>query len=327
MNHNASGYVLIITIMMIAASTALLTAIVHSVFSYQHYVQLASDRQQARSLALSGIELARSQVSLIREKKAQEDKKMSVTQRWVKQFLPYLNRWQTVQLTQEQAGVDAAIQLYISCENGKIALNKLVEHQMGNKQEGADDNTYKGRIAQMLKQEASLDILAVLKDRTKEIGRPLEDPSELKINKPLFVAPDRPQKSIAVMDLFTTTNTSGTLNPWVFSQSLTSILGLKADTGGTKLEDMVAKLKPTMAWAQDWDELFGQFYGKKFGALPKEITALFAAQFEASAFSVVSYAKVGSVTQRVAALLETDEMPTESSSKNSIFKITKIYWL
>ena len=59
-----------------------------------------------------------------------------------------------------------------------------------------------------------------------------------------------------------------------------------------------------MNWEQDWDSILSPIYGKKYAALGKEITELFANEFEATAFSVVSYCSVGSVTQKMYAVLE-----------------------
>jgi Tfp pilus assembly protein PilX len=353
------GYVLVLTILMISISTVLLTAIIQNALNYQRLVRLAFDREQARALALSGIELALSQISLIeepqqataggnQEKKEQQagseekkDKAQSFEQRWLKQLLPIINTWQTISLTEATAGVTGTIRLYVSCEQGKInmryldqaikadqeAEKKKVDQSQSQKPEARGENkTYGSVIDQLIKKELDVSIVQALKKIQTQLGRSIEDPTELRLNKNIFVSPDGKQK-ISIMDLFTTVDNSGKLNPWLFSRSLRVILGLTEKDQHKNGQDLISKFKPSMQWQKDWDEIFAPRYGKKFDSIPKEVSALFASQFEATAFSVVSYGQVGTITQKVSALLTEEEASTQSPSKGVTFKVAKLYWL
>ena len=66
---------------------------------------------------------------------------------------------------------------------------------------------------------------------------------------------------------------------------------------------------------------------EKVSRLEKGIAQLFSSEFEATAFSVVSYCTVGSITQKIYALIELSEPGPEVSSKSMIFRVSKLYWL
>lgn len=135
---NRNGYILPLTLMLISMAIVMVTSIIQRSTIFQMQVHRTDDREQARNLALSGIELALSKVSLVlpaeRTKKEEgkpqapkteekeekgAEKKLSNEQKWSLQFLPILNKWQTFELTDPLAGT---ISFHISCEQGKLDL-------------------------------------------------------------------------------------------------------------------------------------------------------------------------------------------------------------
>ncbi len=380
------GYILPLTLMIISMAVILVTSVIQRAMSYQRQARLMLDREQARNLALSSLEIALSKICLVVPKGAPQEKEQAAQaapaqaqqkeeaqkkegwqkpppmQQWLLQILPVLNKWQTIELT-EKEGITGTLSFYISSEQGKISLehlSTLLESESKQKQQAAQaaqqqappQNGQQSNAQQpgqtknlltvfdeLIKKEMEVSIRQVLKEAQGKYKRPLEDFSELvplksftPLKDKLFVTrptaqQQRGKQQLFVTDLFTTASSSGTLNPWLLSNSLKAILGFKENKEVKINKEFVKDLKPTMNWQTEWDKILAPFYGKKFANIPQEIRALFGAQFEATAFFVVSYAQVGGVTQKVAALLEVTEPPAYLSPKSIIFKVSKLYWL
>ena len=190
--------------------------------------------------------------------------------------------------------------------------------------------TLVGVVDELFKKEKEVSIREAL----KSLGGLPEDPTDLiKVPKvaalkdSVFVTQEMPKKPLFLMDLFTTHEDATKINPWLLSQSLKTLLDVKENKEVKIDKKFIKNLKPKMNWAQDWDKAFAKLYGKKFAALEKPITELFATEFEATAFSVVCYCTVGTVTQRVGVLIELTEPSPELSPKSFVFKVTRLYWL
>ena len=161
-----------------------------------------------------------------------------------------------------------------------------------------------------------------------------EDPTELlrisyfaKLKDRLFTPLKKEHRGLYIMDLFTFRPQAGeSVNPWLLTASAKTLLGIQEKAGGSN-EELVKKIKPKMNWESDWDEVLAPRYAKNFAAFDPALQKVFAEAFEAKAFSMVSYCTVGSVTQRVYAVLEVAEPDKDLSPKSVIFKVTKLYWL
>ncbi len=185
-------------------------------------------------------------------------------------------------------------------------------------------------VDELFKKEKEISIREALKN----VDTAPEDPTDLlkvsqfaKLRDGVFVSQEMPKKPLFLMDLFTVQEDATKLNPWLLSQSVKTLLDLKENKEVKIDKNFVKNIKPKSNWVQDWDKGLAKLYGKKFAALEKPIADLFSSEFEATAFSVVSYCKVGMVTQRIGALLELTEPSPEVSPKSFIFKVTKLYWL
>ena len=173
-----------------------------------------------------------------------------------------------------------------------------------------------------------------IKDALKQINMRVEDPTDLlKVPKfgvmkdAVFMTQESAKNPLFLMDLFTVQDDATKLNPWVLSNSVKTLLGFKEGKGAKIDRSFVSKLKPSMNWSKDWDDTLGKLYGKKYSALEKHITNLFSPKFDATGFSVVSYCKVGAVTQRIAALLALEEPSAQAPENSFIFRVVKLYWL
>jgi hypothetical protein len=134
MTPRKPGYIVLLAVMIIAAMSAVVTSIINRVLVYNRLQQVLVDREQARLLALSGIQIAIAQLSAEdtpeatdKSKKEPEKKVVNKMGDELKKVLPILNRWQEFALTQEQGGVAGSCEIYLTAEQGKINLNALYD--------------------------------------------------------------------------------------------------------------------------------------------------------------------------------------------------------
>lgn len=161
MQQSKPGYIVILAVMIIAAMTALVTSVVNRMMVYTKLQYVLADREQARMLALSGLQIAiaqlisdapttfttemplsRQQEPALRasgqgnpggqqldrgadaQKKTAEDKSPAAQ---FKKVLPIINRWQQFAFTEDQGGIAGSCEIYIAAEQGKINLNALYD--------------------------------------------------------------------------------------------------------------------------------------------------------------------------------------------------------
>lgn len=111
------GFILIFTLMLLSLATIIVTRVYYKSSGLSAFVHASLGRQQAQLLAISGLELAKSKL---------EGKTFAVDEYLTKIF-PVLNIWQTVDLTDRLGGETGKLELYISCELGKLNPNQLYD--------------------------------------------------------------------------------------------------------------------------------------------------------------------------------------------------------
>ncbi len=353
------GYIIVLALLIIAAAVALVTAVVQETFTFNRVARVTVDKTHARMLALSSLELALSQIShLVPQEKEEKEKNESAEQKtkeeleplqeWLLKVLPLLNKWQKFDLSSD--GFDGSVALYIASEQGKINLNGLEPAEKKEKagEEEAKKEQENKQAAQqqpgkeqplrfidgLLKKEKGVSIETALTSFQNQYSRMPEDVTELlriksfdKVKDSLFVNQEDIKKPIFLMDLFTFRPEKEKLNPWLFTRSTKNLFEFKEGKDGKITKDLVKKMKPSMNWASDWDTIIAPSVGKKWAQLDPALTTLFASEFEAKAFSVVSYSTVGGVTIKLYALLELTDVGPDFSPKSLVYKVAKIYWL
>jgi type II secretory pathway component PulK len=136
------GYIIMLTLLIIAAAVALISAVVSQAFSYQRQARLVREKAQARMLILSSLELASSKLSHVIEKEKEEKKKaeepeaqkkeaLDPLQKWLLEVLPVLNRWQKFEFKEETDELEGSVSLYITSEDGKINLRSFDDQMKG----------------------------------------------------------------------------------------------------------------------------------------------------------------------------------------------------
>ena len=311
------GYIIPFSLMLISVAVMLVTIIYQRGSLFVPYINTMHKREQAKMLALSGIEIARSQLShlMVQEKKeaapqasASEKKEEPETDvQWLfRVLIPSLNRWQTFALKKDIDGINGKIQIAIGAEAGKININRIYDFEthkfIG---QGAKDGKdwqaiMKLLFTKMKKQlETNENLYEQFEKFLKERQYKLNDATELLTRDAFRVfdgsvfyePPDQTKRSMYLLDIFTVYGESDTIQPWLFSDSLLALLGLKRatskDTQQRKemVKKMMTKFKPNNQWAQEWNATMQPFYGVEFKGLPKGIDAVLESTFDPKIFN------------------------------------------
>ena len=138
---NKPGYTLVLALMIIALIVVIVSSLADRGSVHTHYLKTMIDRQKAKALAWSGVQIAMSQLAhLSDEPKSKEQdlvldkngkQKKSDAGKEKKQellfLLPVLNKWQTFDLKKQNDGVTGQIKICLSSEEGKLNLNSLFD--------------------------------------------------------------------------------------------------------------------------------------------------------------------------------------------------------
>ncbi len=353
------GYILFFTMIMLAMGAALITQIFYMGNLYNSYVSITLDRERARQLALGGVSVAMSQLMLLDKKlsppkeekkdgeKGEEPTREENKKKLLEIMLQVQNKWQTFILKHETDGIDAELKVCISCENGKIDCNKFYNYEIHKfiSPQGKDtEKFYKvlgEKLAPLLKDKNIAEEVTSFISTQK---RPLLTPTEFLKNKKLtqtfdnriFYTPSelsqeenvdeaaKPHQQVYLTDLFTVHGES-LISLWSISPSLQKAFGLYSDR---KMTPSLAKeiLKQVnvaeIKGPEDLSKALQIIYGGKNSALPIEFLNSLGPKFEPRLFSVLCYAKVGRVGQKLLALLEKAPM-----KDGEIIKMIKVYWI
>ena len=144
MKQNQSGYILILTLMVLGLATAIITRMFYQSSAFVPLSNLAVKRQKAQNLALAGVQMALSKLngpkldtvqvadnsSVINNASDQpspEDARKAPRKAFLKCILPALNRWESFNFNEDSDGIDGNIKICLACEDGKINLNQLYD--------------------------------------------------------------------------------------------------------------------------------------------------------------------------------------------------------
>lgn len=349
------GFIMILTIMLIFLCMFLVLYMVNREAIFLPYVRIAVERKRAYILAQSGIQLGISQIVApvlpkggkskasseepgkpASKKPSQEDK----IKEMLTVVLPNLNRWQEFKLTEKADGVDGIIKLCIMCESGKFNLNALYdfkEKKFINPSKEADTKKACKDIFATIKkiQGGKEELGGVFEAKLKERGIRFDDATQLLsrsfdiFKDAIFYEPPSAQgaktRPIYLTDLFTVWTKGTLINPWLMSDSVAAVFGLKraeqADEAERKkgVAQWLKQFKLKAQWQTDWNKLMKPMYGKEYNSIPKSLQPFLSSTFEATVFSILSQATVGRVTQRLFAVVEIkpsgDKKPAEITLK------------
>lgn len=318
--------------MIVLGMTFLVTRLLNRALASSRVNQMFIEREKAKELALSGIAIG--QALLVHEEKKQQD--------FFQELFLNLNRWQTFDLDEKVDGVDGQIKIYMSCEDGKLPLNVLWEFE---KQQFFTDKNIDvrklldGVILQTTgKKQKDKKIVDELERFLKKRDMPLEALSEFLVDdyfkgtaRTMFLEPsqkDGKTVPLVLSDIFTLINFERKIQPLFLSAGTLEIFGLKQWPEDVKkrkeiIKPLASKLKNSIEWQKEWDGMLGKLYGKAYNKLPSSFAQLFDSTIGATTISVLSYGKIGTVTQKVYAIIER----VVSTDKCVTYAVRKLYWI
>ena len=352
MSIKRSGSIVVFALMMLSLIAIITQQLLKSSMVGSKFVKTMVDREHAEMLALGGINVAIAQLNngivaakavavrgaAAREgrdetaQEARDEKKENPMQAFILHLLLHLNRWQDFDLDYKNDGVEGKVSICISSEHGKININEVFDFKK---------QVFKKEYEAILK---SLEIPGIitgaeflkrLEDFFKKRSKKIYDITELSValgldNLNVFYQPPakpakrgagEPHNDVFLADIFTVCTHDATIDPLVFSDSIRAIFGLqrvRANDASLLQEDVkkiAEEFKPQ--GSQDWNahwNLLQPLYGEK----PKVFDVLkdiFSKSFTSKVYSVLSYAKVGSVEQRVYAIVQEFQDPAPEKDK------------
>lgn len=336
-----SGYVLVLTLMIASILVLIVSAFFNRSTIQVFFDKSALDREQAKSLAMSGIALTYSMLNIEKAEKEPGKKEESPQKLFLKKVLPILNQWQTITLTQEADGLDGTIKIYIACEDGKVNINQLFDfkqHKFFNEgKEAQDAKKFFQELFNLIKPFiGGKDLFPSFETALKQRQSPLIDPTELLTIKEFqtafkttqFPQPIDTKKVVFLCDIFTTTSRGKTIQPWFFSQGLQALLGIQRATLDKQKKSIDTITENFAGYTgsveQAWTTFLAPWYNKDYKALPATFKGFLQNSFEPRIFSVCCHATYGEITQRIFAIIEKQEKMAENSSP---FIVKKIYWI
>lgn len=342
------GYILIVVLMILSLAMMLVTQLYRQGFVQSKFDKLMIEREQARLLAFSGIECARSELMYQPQEKDEKkpataaDGKQAAPKKdpnaAFKRMLPLLNRWQTFALKKETDGLNGSIKICVMSEAGKIPLNvwfDFKQRKFLNEGKDGDTKVYLQQIFTKLKTDGGQkDLFAPFEKYLKNKDTFLQDITQLltiKEFRELFwntqfyeppTANDSAKRPVYLMDLFTLWGSSAQMSAWSLSDSVLSVLGLQR----VQLNDVEKRSKlittffskkesaPT-ALKDLWDAFFKDLYNKDFSGLPTGSDKILKTEFDSKVVSVLSYGTVGKVTYKLYGILQQVEKGEEKEYK------------
>ncbi len=333
MHNKQQGFVLVMALFIISLGSVLVTSLLQRALAFDRLHRVLIKQQQARMLALNGLEIARAQLT-----NPLEIDKKAVDQNLVP-FL-YTDREQIFKLTDEKDGIDGEIKMYLSCEEGKLNLNKSYDFQQKQfikVEKEVDAQTLIALVDKYIQQKFSLENFSqLLYQFFQKRGKPLEDVTELvtqKMTGDIFYDINTQDKEyLAFTDLFTLANPTFTLQPLYVSSSWAQLLQLEKQNLDKKQRlEIIKKLtavKGQVNWQNSWKELLAALFKKEYTVLPDGIKKILAPKIEVTAFNVISYGTVDDgagmpVTQKVCAYLE----KSQTQQKTTVYTVKRLFWL
>lgn len=352
MMQHKSGSVLLMALVMMTLITVLTQQLVRSVFVGTLFDKAMVQREQVEMLALSGVNIAIAQLThheYDKQEKQPEtgaDAGKSVEGEKQKKFLntilPFMNRWQKFDLTQEREGCTGTIKVCLCAEEGKINLNELFDFEKGEFAKPFDKLISSITVGS---DKDKLDLLRLLTEFFKKRKKKLEDISQLTAIRELksvdlfytpvdgVLTPEEKKKQdeelktrpLALADLFTVSSGKKTLNPLYLSDGLCALLGFGRVQPYTDEEKMKESFKNWTErfdpkWASEWPSNLNHLE-QIYTTVPNDVNdvkEILAREIEPTVYSVLSFGIANGVEQKLLALIERTQVPLKENDKADV---------
>lgn len=342
-----SGYILVLTLIILSIMVIMVTQLFNKGRVHLYFAKTMIEREQAKQLALGGIQLAMNQLAVIPKEEKQEmaadakKEKPDLNLLFLKKNLGILNLWQEYKLDEELDGIDGTVKLCIMSENGKVDINKIFDFTTKKfLHEGAAQDDMKKGMQALFSSAKKLfnnkDLFESFEKFLKQRQYKIRDVTELLtiqefqnvFKDRVFYEPPstekKEQRPVYLTDIFTVWSEQPTMNAWLLSDSIRALFGFKRSEANEKGQKDIEQLLSTVKSVSGdlktvWETSLDKLYVKELKAVPADLTMLLSGEFHSTMLSVLSYGIVGKITQKVLALIEVQE-PTK-------FLVKKLYWL
>lgn len=350
-SHNAShGYILVLTLIILSIMVIMVTQLFNKGRTHLYFSKVMIEREQAKQIALGGLQLAMNQLAVnpekndeqkTEEKSDEKKEKQDPNILFLKKNLATLNLWQEYRLSEDIEGIDGTVKFCIMSENGKLDINKIFDFTTKKfLHEGAAQGDMKKAVSALFASAKKFlnnkDLFEAFEKFLKQRQYKVHDVTELlaiedfqKVFKDkVFYEPPtaekKEQRPVYLTDIFTISSDQPEMNAWLLSDSIRALFALKrseiSEQGQRSIEQLLSTIKSVSGDLKTvWETSLEKLYSKELKAVSNDLTILLSAKFRATLFSVLSYGTVGKITQKVFALIEVQE-PGK-------FLVKKLYWL
>ena len=258
-----NGFIIPLVLMLISIAMVLITSIYQKGSIFVPFMNTVIRREQAKLLAISGVQVAMSQLAQPGEPEKKKEpsaepkgegegakgaptQEVSAEQQakdLLNRLLPTLNQWQEYALKKDIDGVDGTIKIALSCEEGKINLNTLYDFArrafMGEGKTTADWKKFMQFLLQRIQKNMgiSAQLFESFEKFFKQRQYKVNDATELLVldefkqfARTLFYEPPtltkEAKRPLYLLDIFTVYG-NGKLQPWLLSDSVRELLEMK----------------------------------------------------------------------------------------------------
>lgn len=358
------GYILILALSMLSLVMVLVTGLFNRATPFIFFDATVIKREKAKQLALSGIQIAMSQLAASVQPKTdkvvpgdQAQKGPSIEEqrrtKLFKSLVPILNNIQKFPLTQSLDGINGTIEICVSCEQGKLNINELFDFKTKKfigegKSQGDMRKVMQSVFTKLAPYAKDKNLFAVFEKFLKQRHSKLHEVTELlrikefqdvfavrqfydppQANKDLLVKGKK--QAVYLTDLFTIWSDEQTVSAWLLSDAVCAVFGFnRVQAEDVKVRkqmvDQALEQKALSLTSLDavWQKGPQLVYGKELTAIDQELKPLLSVSFEPDVFLVMSRGIVGNISQKIFAIIERRE---PEGDRATTFVIKRLYVL
>jgi len=272
------------------------------------------------------------------KQKDEKSKPLNINKALLEKLLPVLGKVQEFKFEKIEKNFPVVINLIFFAESGKININGLYDLVLKKfYDEGVEGKDRKIFATWLFEKIAKItekpSLLQPFIEYMKERKSPLNDVTELLAIKEfadcfadaIFYekqvknnVKNKNSQKLFLTDLFTVAHENDTIQPWLFSSSVCTLLDIAQKSDKNDKIDMlkekeekidVSSFKQQADWKKDWDQGLKSLYGIAYDKIPESVRGVLATSFQATVFSVLATVFNENMTVRIFAILKQKRLP------------------
>lgn len=321
MKHLQKGYILVFSFSILALCTALISLCIIKGITHKKFCQATIEREQLDNFALSGIALAQSFLSFASDNQTTSEQKNQTPttsgqiekenedifeKKLIERVLPVVNKPKLFMLKNIIADFPVQLKLTIFSEDGKINLNGLYDFiEKKFYDQGIEGKDKKAYISWIFEKIAALEekpsLLEPFIKHLEQRKGPFNDVTEL-LQIPEFAQQfqdtvfyttqnlDKNKKNrLFLTDIFTVTCKHDRMQPWLLSESIQALAGIKSEKNRLDKKDKkidLTKFSLQADWKNDWKMTLQPIYDLSYDQIPDQLRTMLSSSFSADFFSI-----------------------------------------